>query len=178
MTTALAKPTTGTPAWILIGVQAALLAVATVGCFRATSHQQGWMMAAAAAAFAVWALIRPDSPATTGWILTVGAWWLTGLASPSLTTTLQTALLVLAAHYVTATRASTHHSTRLSLRYSATCLAALAALMLATTLTAALINAITNSPVTSDQWTIAWTTAATAALGGLTLWYTSTRAHQ
>lgn len=173
MTQPQAKPTTGMPAWTLTIVQAALFALATVACFRATSHQQAWLMAAIAAAFAGWALIRPDAPATLGWILTIGAWWLTGLATPSLTTTLQTALLVLAAHYATAARASSHRSTRLSPRYLATCLAALGVLMAATALVAPLISAISDSPITSDQWTIAWTAAAIAALGSLALWFTS-----
>lgn len=167
------KPTSGLPAWTLTFIQALLFATAAITCFRATSHQQAWLMAAAATAFTAWALIRPDSPATLCWILAIGAWWLTGLTKPPSTTTLQTALLVLAAHYVSAARASNHRSSRLSFRYLANCLGALGILMVATALTAPLINVVTNSPVTSDQWTIAWTSAAIAVLAGLAWWFTA-----
>ncbi|WP_105185610.1 hypothetical protein [Micropruina glycogenica] len=156
-------------------VQTALIAAATATCFRATSHQQAWLMTFIASVFVGWALLRPDSPATLGWVLTIGAWWFTGLAYPTIATTLQTALLTLAAHYVTAARASNHRSTRLSPRYLANCLAVLGVLMLATALAAPVISAISDSPVTSDQWTIVWMAAAIAALSGLA-WRFTTKA--
>lgn len=166
-------PTTGVPAWILTALQATLLITATTVCFHATNHQHTWILAAAAAAAIGWALLRPDSPGAAAWILIMGAWWLTGLATPTLTTTLQAALLVLAGHHLTAVRASNHRNTRLSVGYLAASLSVLAVLMLATALAAPLISHVSNSPITSDQWAIAATSAAVAALAGTTIWLTT-----
>lgn len=167
-----ATTTNGVPAWTLTVLQAAVFAFATIVCFRATSHEQQWILAAAGAVAIGWALARPGSPGATIWILIIGSWWLTGLSTPSPGTTLQAALLVLAGHYLTAVRASTHRTTRLSIGYLATSLGVLTALLLATALVAPLITLISNSPITSDQWTVVWTTAALAVFAGLAAWLT------
>lgn len=123
-------------------------------------------------AVAAWAVVRPDSPALAVWIVSFGIWWLISEVEPLSSTALRLAMLIVAAHQVTALRATCHRSTRLTLPYLARVLLPLIAIVLVTVIVEPLVRMRAGDGVQADLPTLVWTVAAVVVLVGLAAWFT------
>lgn len=157
----------GTPAWSITIAQAALMALTIALTFRTTNHTHQWILIGLTAAAAIWAILRPDSQATTIWLILIGVWWLTGYNVPSSAAATQAALCICGVHYLSALLANAHRATKVHPSLLATTLVTLLGLCLATAAAAITIQLVMGSTVTSEQWIFAWSAASLIVLAAI-----------